>query len=29
MLCTVTPDLYINYFKELAKLRPGLLASTP
>ena len=23
MLCTVTPDLYINYFKELANLRPG------
>jgi mannose-6-phosphate isomerase-like protein (cupin superfamily) len=23
MLCTVTPDLYIDYFRELANLRPG------
>src|SRR5260370_29309040 len=23
MLCTVTPDLYIEYFRDLAKLRPG------
>lgn len=23
MLCTVTPDLYINYFRELASLRSG------
>lgn len=23
MLCTVTPDLYIGYFRELAKLPPG------
>jgi mannose-6-phosphate isomerase-like protein (cupin superfamily) len=23
MLCTVTPDLYIDYFRELAKLQPG------
>ena len=23
LLCTVTPDLYIDYFRELAKLRPG------
>jgi hypothetical protein len=23
MLCTVTPDLYIGYFRELAQLPPG------
>jgi hypothetical protein len=23
MLCTVTPDLYIAYFRELAQLPPG------
>ncbi|MBV9577173.1 MAG: hypothetical protein JO057_01140 [Chloroflexi bacterium] len=23
MLCTVTPDLYINYFRDLAALTPG------
>jgi quercetin dioxygenase-like cupin family protein len=23
MVCTVTPDLYIDYFRELATLRPG------
>ncbi|MDG6917292.1 MAG: hypothetical protein JRM85_06855 [Nitrososphaerota archaeon] len=23
MLCTVTPDLYIGYFRELAELPPG------
>src|SRR5262249_39268627 len=23
MLCTVTPDLYVQYFRDLAQLRPG------
>ena len=23
MLCTVTPDLYVDYFRDLANLRPG------
>jgi hypothetical protein len=23
MLCTVTPDLYIDYFRDLAHLKPG------
>jgi mannose-6-phosphate isomerase-like protein (cupin superfamily) len=23
MLCTVTPDLYVNYFRDLASLTPG------
>jgi hypothetical protein len=22
MLCTVTPDLYVDYFRDLASLRP-------
>ena len=23
MLCTVTPGLYVNYFRDLAALKPG------
>ena len=29
MLCTVTPDLYINYFRDLAALTPGPTGLNP